>query len=134
MGWMLLLCLMCRARWRMSSDSPVWGAWLVCGLRPPLSRGVYCCFGVWCVVAARLSELHVSTGGSVRLVERRLCKVGAFIRSLDSEDAEWLSGALDDPSESSAGLRRTLRAAGFEVARSSLSAHRRGECCCYGVA
>lgn len=86
------------------------------------------------VVAARLSELHGSAGGSVRLVERRLCKVGAFIRSLDSEDAEWLSGALDDPSESSAGLRRTLRAAGFEVARSSLSAHRRGECCCYGVA
>lgn len=93
-----------------------------------------CCFGVWCVVAARLSELHGSVEGSVRLVERRLCKVGAFIRFLDSEDAEWLSGALDDPSESSAGLRRTLRAAGFEVARSSLSAHRRGECCCYGVA
>lgn len=93
-----------------------------------------CCFGAWCVVAARLSELHGAVEGSVRLVERRLCKVGAFIRSLDSEDAEWLSGALDDPSESSAGLRRTLRAAGFEVARSSLSAHRRGECCCYGVA
>lgn len=86
------------------------------------------------VVAARLSELHGAVEGSVRPVERRLCKVGAFIRSLDSEDAEWLSGALDDPSESSAGLRRTLRAAGFEVARSSLSAHRRGECCCYGVA
>lgn len=82
----------------------------------------------------RLSELHGASGGSVRPAERRLCKVGAFIRSLDSEDAEWLSGALDDPSESSAGLRRTLRAAGFDVARSSLSTHRRGECCCYGVA
>ncbi len=84
-------------------------------------------------MAARLSELHGAAGGPVGRVERRLCKVGAFIRSLDSEDAEWLSGALDDPSESSAGLRRTLRAAGFEVARSSLSAHRRGECCCYGI-
>ena len=85
-------------------------------------------------MAARLSELHGAVEGSARPAERRSCKVGAFIRSLDSEDAEWLSGALDDPSESSAGLRRTLRAAGFEVARSSLSAHRRGECCCYGVA
>lgn len=85
-------------------------------------------------MAVRLSELHGAVEGSVRPTERRSCKVGAFIRSLDSEDAEWLSEALDDPSESSAGLRRTLRAAGFEVARSSLSAHRRGECCCYGVA
>lgn len=85
-------------------------------------------------MAARLSELHGAVEGSVRPTERRSCKVGAFIRSLGPEDAEWLSGALDDPSESSAGLRRTLRAAGFEVARSSLSAHRRGECCCYGVA
>nr|DAX70350.1 MAG TPA: Protein of unknown function (DUF3486) [Caudoviricetes sp.] len=115
----------------MSSSSPAGGR-SRCWLRP---------LGVWgllfvleCdVVAARLSELHGAVEGSVRPVERRSCKVGAFIRSLDSEDAEWLSGALDDPSESSAGLRRTLRAAGFEVARSSLSAHRRGECCCYGI-
>lgn len=131
MVWMLRLFRRFRARWRMSSD--------VFGGRgrvaaPPLCAWCVVCFGVWCVVAARLSELHGAVEGSVRLVERRSCKVGAFIRSLDSEDAEWLSGALDDPSESSAGLRRTLRAAGFEVARSSLSAHRRGECCCYGVA
>lgn len=129
----LLLCRRFRARWRMSSDPAVVGARLLAWLRPHCCVGG-CCFGVWCVVAARLSELHGAGEGSARLVERRLCKVGAFIRSLDSEDAEWLSGALDDPSESSAGLRRTLRAAGFEVARSSLSAHRRGECCCYGIA
>jgi hypothetical protein len=101
---------------------------------PPLWHVGVVCYLECDVVAARLSELHGAVEGLVRPVERRLCKVGAFIRSLDSEDAEWLSGALDDPSESSAGLRRTLRAAGFEVARSSLSAHRRGECCCYGVA
>ena len=134
MGWMLRLCLRFRTRWRMSSSlfSPCGGRGR-CWLRPPLRVGVVC-YLECDVVAARLSELHGVAGGSVRPVERRLCKVGAFIRSLDSEDAEWLSGALDDPSESSAGLRRTLRAAGFEVARSSLSAHRRGECCCYGVA
>lgn len=134
MGWMLLLCLRFRTRWRMSSSPPHAGGVAVAGCAPPLACGG-CLFLLECdVVAARLSELHGAAGGSVRPVERRLCKVGAFIRSLDSEDAEWLSGALDDPSESSAGLRRTLRAAGFEVARSSLSAHRRGECCCYGVA
>lgn len=113
----------------------MWGAWPGFPGCAPLWRVGGCLFLLECdVVAARLSELHGAIEGLARPMERRLCKVGAFIRSLDSEDAEWLSGALDDPSESSAGLRRTLRAAGFEVARSSLSAHRRGECCCYGVA
>lgn len=44
MGWMLLLCLRFRTRWRMSSSSPRVGAWPVL-VAPPLRVGVVV-FGV----------------------------------------------------------------------------------------
>ena len=78
-----------------------------------------------------LSELHSGAAAGSRRVSGGVpCKVGRIIGGLDSEDAEWLRGVLDDADETTAGIRRTLRAAGFEVAASTLGEHRRGECCC----
>ena len=88
---------------------------------------VCCCLGVM----GLLSELHSgAAAGSRRVSDGAPCKVGRIIGGLDSEDAEWLRGVLDDADETTAGIRRTLRAAGFEVAASTLGEHRRGECCC----
>lgn len=45
MGWMCLLCLRFRTRWRMSSSSPAGGGGVagVFLVAPPVACGVCCC-------------------------------------------------------------------------------------------
>lgn len=59
-----------------------------------------------------------------------LCKVGVLLETLPEGEADALLGAFRDKGMSSAAIHRVLVSEGYRVGRTTVKAHRRGDCCC----
>jgi hypothetical protein len=58
------------------------------------------------------------------------CKFSRLIDELSDDDAKDVKKALENPNVKTEVLARVLTANGHSIGSSTVSLHRRGECCC----